>query len=152
MKKYILAIVAVLVLVILVWWLLPTTQAPQDETGESRQNSTSTENPTNSFGTMEGTVLLGPSCPTVQFPPQPGCEDKPYKTLIQVIQVGSPNSVPFKAVATDNNGYFKITLPAGSYTLQPEGGAPLPNCKPQNITVIENENQTINLSCDSGIR
>lgn len=101
---------------------------------------------------IRGTVLLGPTCPVEKVPPDPACADKPYKTTINAIKIGSPQSSIFKAVGSDDAGRYEITLPAGEYALQPVGGNPLPRCETKNVVVEANKFGEINLSCDTGIR
>lgn len=103
-------------------------------------------------GTVKGKVILGPTCPIVTDPPDPACADKPYKTTVQVIEIGSPKSAPVATVETNSLGIYTISLPAGEYALQPIGGNPLPRCETKNVTVRSDTAQSVNLSCDTGIR
>lgn len=103
-------------------------------------------------GTIRGTVLIGPTCPVVKNPPDPNCADKPYKTTVQVIKIGSPKSSPFAIAETDDQGRYTVTLPPGEYALQPIGGSPLPRCETKDVTVELNVTKEVNLSCDTGIR
>jgi hypothetical protein len=100
---------------------------------------------------VSGQVLLGPTCPVQKIPPDPACADKPYKTAIQVIAIGSPSGAPYATTQSNAQGYYEITLPPGQYALQPMGGSVMPRCETVEITVV-NLDQTVNLSCDTGIR
>lgn len=103
-------------------------------------------------GTVRGKVSLGPNCPVVKDPLDPACADKPYKTTVQVIEINSPKSAPVATVETNSQGIYTISLPVGEYGLQPIGGNPLPRCETKEVTVASNATQTVNLSCDTGIR
>lgn len=101
---------------------------------------------------VKGIVVLGPTCPVERIPPDPACAPKGYKTIVQVISVGSPNSAPFATVDTNASGEYSASLPPGKYSLQPVGGNTLPRCETKEITVVENIVQEVNLTCDTGIR
>lgn len=103
-------------------------------------------------GKIEGTVLLGPTCPVIKNPPEPQCADKPYKTNIQIIKIGSPQSSPFRVVSSDTLGKYEVMLPVGEYALQPVGGNTLPRCETKDVIVEANKIEEINLFCDTGIR
>ena len=99
---------------------------------------------------VEGTIVLGPTCPVERTPADPSCDDKPYSTSISVRASGSSTVVATtKSTAT---GAFKITLPPGAYTLLAEGGTVLPRCAVANVTVAPDTYTTVALSCDTGIR
>lgn len=101
---------------------------------------------------VSGRVSIGPTCPVVRNPPDPACADKPYKTTVQIISVGSPKSSPFATVETDKDGQYKIMLPPGEYAVQPAGGKTFPRCNTENVTVEPGMVKSINISCDTGIR
>lgn len=101
---------------------------------------------------VTGKVLLGPTCPVMRDPPDPNCADRPYETTIQVIEVGSPKSLPFATVKSDKEGKYYIALPPGRYSLQAVGGSVMPRCETRDVTVVSSKILEVNLSCDSGIR
>jgi hypothetical protein len=101
---------------------------------------------------VTGKVLLGPTCPVMKDPPDPGCADKPFQTTVQVIAIGSPKSSPFSTAKSDKDGTYKVILPPGEYGLQAVGNIPFPRCETKNITVEPNVMHEVNLSCDTGIR
>lgn len=101
---------------------------------------------------VSGVVSMGPICPVVQNPPDPGCADKSFATTVQVFAVGSISSAPFSSVETDKQGGYKIILPPGNYTLQAIGGNPFPSCETKDITIEPSKTITVDLSCDTGIR
>ena len=101
---------------------------------------------------VKGRVLLGPTCPVVQYPLDPKCADKPYQTTVQVIAVGSPKSSTFATVESDENGNYMVFLPPGEFALQPVGGNMLPRCETKEVTIEPDVMLEIDLYCDSGIR
>jgi hypothetical protein len=106
----------------------------------------------NQTGTVSGKVTLGPTCPVERIPPDPACAPKPYQTIIQIIALNSPQSAPFKVISSDAQGNYTVTLPAGAYNFQPQGGNTLPRCGNQEITVTAGANLNVDFSCDTGIR
>lgn len=100
---------------------------------------------------VEGTVLLGPTCPVMRVG-DTTCADKPYATTVQVILLKSPKSSTFATAQSDKEGKYKIMLPPGDYALQPLGGAPLPRCETKNITIEPGKIIQVDLNCDTGIR
>jgi len=101
---------------------------------------------------VAGIVTLGPTCPVLRNPPDPACADKPYKTTVQAIRVGSPAGAPFATAETDAAGAYRFSLPPGSYAIQPIGGRVLPRCETKEITVEPGIVADLDLTCDSGIR
>lgn len=102
-------------------------------------------------GTLVGQVLLGPTCPVERIPPFPGCEPRPYATMIAIF-AGGDTSAPYRTIVTDASGTFAVALPAGAYLIQPQSGSPLPRCASANVTVEAGATATTTLSCDTGIR
>lgn len=101
---------------------------------------------------INGKVLLGPICPVMKAIPDPNCADKPYKTTIQVIEIGSPKSSPFRTVESNENGFYELILPVGEYALHPIGGNPFPFCDTKEISIVDRDLTETNLNCDTGIR
>lgn len=100
---------------------------------------------------VQGTVLLGPTCPVERIPPDPACADKPYKTTISVYRTSDTVHV-FATAQTGVDGTFKISLAPGTYTVAAAGGAMLPRCTPTPATVAPNVYTKLTISCDTGIR
>ncbi|MFH0890579.1 MAG: hypothetical protein V1856_00925 [Candidatus Liptonbacteria bacterium] len=99
---------------------------------------------------IRGTVLLGPTCPVMRDPPDPGCADKPYETTILVYRFGAGSVIA--TVKSGTNGEFEVSLPPGKYTLAASGGAVLPRCSSVDAVVGQTGYVTANISCDTGIR
>lgn len=100
---------------------------------------------------VQGTVLLGPTCPVMREEDD-SCADRPYATTIYIIRVGSTQSVPFATVESDESGRYSIMLPPGEYSLQAQGGDTLPRCEEKTVEILPSVISNINISCDSGIR
>ena len=97
-----------------------------------------------------GAVSISPSCPVEKIPPDPNCAPKPYKTTISISRAGDP--AVLTTAKSDENGSFKADLPAGTYTVTPASGTPLPRCTSKEFTVTANQFTYATISCDSGIR
>ena len=100
---------------------------------------------------VEGVVTIGPTCPVMREG-DTSCADKPYVTVVQVIELGSPKSSPFSTAETNAEGRYKVLLPPGNYALQPIGGRVMPRCETREVTVVSSIMTNVDLSCDSGIR
>lgn len=98
-----------------------------------------------------GVVLLGPTCPVVQSPPDPACDDKPYETSISVFRAGDLANA-FAVSQSDSNGNFEVSLPPGEYIVRAGNGDMLPRCAQVSATVDSDAYTDITLSCDTGIR
>ena len=99
---------------------------------------------------VRGTVLLGPTCPVMRDPPDPGCADRGYQTMVSVYRKGSTSV--FATMKSSVNGTFLFSLPPGNYTLAARGGQAMPTCSPTDVTVGPSGYTTTTISCDSGIR
>lgn len=64
---------------------------------------------------VSGIALAEPVCPVETNPPDPACAPRPVAaaTVEAFDQTGSPVS----SAVTDEDGRFKMTLPAGAYTI-----------------------------------
>ncbi|MFH1650152.1 MAG: hypothetical protein ABIA93_06385 [Candidatus Woesearchaeota archaeon] len=97
-----------------------------------------------------GTVLLGPTCPVIQYPPNPKCADKPYQTTLMILQGGEE----IATVESDANGQFAIYLGPGNYTIRPvvEGDSRLPFASDMTVLVGRNGWTNVTVQFDTGIR
>ena len=100
-------------------------------------------------GIISGHVSLGPTCPVMRNPPDPGCADKPYAVAISVYKKGSANIT--KMIRSDASGNFSIVLPYGSYTLRSTKEAALPRCADVDVD-LHASSTNADISCDTGIR
>lgn len=103
------------------------------------------------WGTIYGTVLLGPTCPVVQDPPDPKCADKPYQTRLAVTTKDGARVI--KEFSSNAQGKFNIEIPPGTYMIRSAAAANvLPYCSSEVVTVGANGSVEAAVSCDTGIR
>jgi len=100
---------------------------------------------------IRGLVILGPTCPVMRDPPDPGCDDRPYQTSIIVSRANTPTQV-FARAESNALGRFEISLPPGDYLVDAAGGEVLPYCSQTPATVGASGYTEITVSCDTGIR
>lgn len=104
-----------------------------------------------SWGTIRGTVLLGPTCPVVMDPPDPTCADKLYETSLAITTIDQ--SRVMREVRSNAQGVFRVDLPAGTYAIRSAAVAHvLPYCSVDQVVVPINESVEVTVYCDSGIR
>lgn len=99
---------------------------------------------------IKGEVMLGPTCPVIQNPPDPNCADKPYETLVTVFRKADPVHA-FAITKSDKSGMFSFSLPPGEYVLG-AGESNLPRCNHTDVTVYSEGYTQADISCDTGIR
>lgn len=100
---------------------------------------------------VRGTVLLGPTCPVVQNPPDPRCADKPYQTRLVITT--SDQSKVIKEFSSDADGKFYVQIPPGKYAIRTAAAANiLPYCAHDAFNVEADTFTDITVSCDTGIR
>ena len=102
---------------------------------------------------IRGTVMIGPSCPTVQYPPvDNSCDDKPFSTSVSIYFESNPTS-PILILKSDAQGKFSADVVPGDYIVRAKGGgnAP-PGCPEARVTVTGEQYTTVTINCDSGIR
>ncbi|OHA83695.1 MAG: hypothetical protein A2408_00295 [Candidatus Yonathbacteria bacterium RIFOXYC1_FULL_52_10] len=99
---------------------------------------------------IRGVVMIGPTCPVVQFPPTGECDDKPYETTIDIYNSAGARM----AVATsESDGTFEVSLPPGTYTLKPNmPQGRMPSAGEQTVTVLATGYVEVTVQYDSGIR
>ena len=99
-----------------------------------------------------GQVLIGPTCP-VERPGDTTCVPRPFPTHIDVYK----GDQKIETIATDNTAKYIVHLDPGVYSLEPQGaqgGVPFPSChgERKEVEVREGVFETVNFSCDTGIR
>jgi hypothetical protein len=98
---------------------------------------------------IEGRVTVGPTCPVERVgtpcPPAP---------LSAVIIVRDSTGAKVARVASGKDGLFRVDLPPGTYTLDPQspGPAGLPRGEPQTVEVRRGAYTHAEVHYDSGIR
>jgi hypothetical protein len=96
---------------------------------------------------IEGQVFVGPMCPVVRE--GEACPDQPYQAFLTVT---SPKGERIVQIQTDEQGRFRIPLPAGEYVLHPESPNAFPFADEQKIVVEEGKFTQVVVNYDSGIR
>lgn len=104
------------------------------------------------WGSIYGTVYLGPVCPVVMDPPDPSCADKLYETKLVVTT--EDQSKVIKEFSSDEEGRFNVEVPPGRYSIRSVVAANvLPYCSLNEVAVVEaNSSVEVNVYCDTGIR
>lgn len=101
---------------------------------------------------IQGIVMSGPTCPVMQYPPDPKCDDKPIMTNISVYR-SSDTSRSIAMLESGEDGTFSVSLPPGEYVVMAGSfGVPFPRCSDTNVTVGTSGYSEITVSCDTGIR
>jgi len=114
----------------------------------STTSATTEPPPTKRFG-VSISVHAGPTCP-VERPDEP-CPDVPVRGTVQVRLAGATDGEVQVSGPTDTAGNYRAELPAGSYVVTVDTGAPLPRCEAQTFTVLDRDVE-VDIPCDSGIR
>ena len=98
------------------------------------------------FGIVQGTVTAGPTCPVEQAGHP--CPPRPVSGVVSARRAAA-------AVLTatiSKGGNYRITVPAGTYTLTVQTGSLLPRCPPAQVVVSAGVSEEADISCDTGIR
>jgi hypothetical protein len=98
---------------------------------------------------IEVYVTEGPTCPGPVPVGSTECQDQPYQATIEVLRSDTKNLTQFQ---TDANGYFKLTLPAGTYILHPLSGETFPRAADHTIVVTANHYTQVSILYDTGLR
>lgn len=105
-------------------------------------------------GTLEGSVVSGPTCPTepAERSPSPGCEDQPVPGA--TIVVLTPDGQEVTQVTADAAGSFRVELKPGAYRIAPQPVDGLLGTPDESrATIIAGESITLApLRYDTGIR
>jgi hypothetical protein len=105
-----------------------------------------------SKGIILGIVLLGPTCPVMQDPPDPDCADKPYQT--ELVLTTADQSKVIQEFRSDIYGRFQIEVSPGEYAIRSAAAVNvLPYCSnSETIWVGTNGTTEVTVFCDTGIR
>ncbi len=95
---------------------------------------------------IEGLVTIGPSCAVIKM--DTPCPDMPMQATLVVLDA---QGVAVAEAQSDAQGYFKVTLPPGAYTLQPQGNK-IQRAAEQAVTVTAGQFISVTVQYDSGIR
>jgi len=102
---------------------------------------------TSSAFTVNGSVLVGPTCPVERNPPDPQCANKPYTGVLVLTNTATGKQY---TPTTTPDGTFTISLTRGVYDVGTQGGSPFPRCSGK--IEITGPSAHIPIVCDSGIR
>lgn len=98
---------------------------------------------------VSGVVTRGPMCPVVR--PDGECPDALYETDVMVYRASSPQAV-FASTRSDVDGKFLIHLPPGDYIVNATNQGISKICREVSVTVGSDKVESVNISCDTGIR
>ncbi len=101
---------------------------------------------------VRGTVMLGPTCPVMQNPPDPECADRPFKT--DLVLTSTDGTKILKYFNSDSQGVFSVSIAPGFYLIRSAPGGPsMPSCAKSEVIEVKTNSYTITtVSCDTGIR
>lgn len=104
--------------------------------------------PTPTDSGIEGHITIGPTCPVMQIGNP--CPDRPYQATLTVLTSISKHKVT--QFRTDSNGYFRVALSPGEYTLHPESPNVMPHAADVPFAVEAHQFTRVDIVYDSGIR
>lgn len=97
---------------------------------------------------IEGQTVMGPACPgPIQI--DTPCPDTPVQATITILK---GNSEQVSQVQSNTQGMFTVTLPPGTYILQPEPLSALQHAEPMTVTVAAGDFISVIITYDSGMR
>ena len=122
------------------------TAACADDTASTTTASATT---TPATAVVRGTVTAGPTCPVVQQGVD--CSDRPVSGA--VIELQDLQGVIVATAASDADGHYEITAPAGVYMVVPQPVEGLMGtAAPVEVTLAAGSAEVVDLSYDTGIR
>ena len=98
------------------------------------------------LGTVQGTVTAGPTCPVEQAGHP--CPPRPVSGAISARRADGTTLT----ATVSKDGTYRLTVPAGTYTLNIQTRSLLPRCPPAKVAVSAGTIVHANISCDTGIR
>lgn len=96
-----------------------------------------------------GSVTAGPTCPVMRVG-DTSCDERPVAGAVLVVRDGKGGEVA--RVTTDGSGLYRIPLPAGSYTLEPQAMKGLMGTAPATPFTVGSGLSIVPVSYDTGIR
>ena len=101
---------------------------------------------------IRGMVLIGPTCPVVQNPPEDSCNDRPYQARLAVTTPDGSRVI--SEFSSDMDGIFNIPLLPGEYAVRSAVATNvLPYCSSRDAIIVGPTGYTeTTIYCDSGIR
>jgi hypothetical protein len=96
---------------------------------------------------IQGTVLLGPTCPVEQAGQSPCVTPYPG-----VLVITDTDEHQVARITAGGDGRFRLALAPGDYVILPEPGDPFPQAQPIDVTVVPGQFADVQVNYDSGIR
>ncbi len=98
---------------------------------------------------LEGVVTLGPLCPVQQLGVP--CPDRVYSATLVVLDT---DGVEVARVTSGGDGWYRVAVAPGEYTLVPQtpSGVPLPFAGSIEVVVVDGVYSVVDVAYDSGIR
>ncbi len=96
---------------------------------------------------VEGTVMLGPTCPVERAGED--CEDQPFAAKLLIVDA---TGATVAATTSAADGSFRVGVAPGSYRIEDGEQNVMPFLKPVDVVVRPNGYTRVRLSFDSGIR
>jgi hypothetical protein len=103
-------------------------------------------NPESISSGIEGQVIIRPISPVER---RGVTNFRPYSATMTVLD---ESGRPLTQFRSGEDGYFRVTLAPGTYTLRPESPDRYPRAAEQAVTVSEGEFTHVCITYDSGIR
>lgn len=97
-------------------------------------------------GTVQGTVTAAPTCPVEQA--GHACPPRPVSGVVSVVGGGGPSST----ATIGKDGAYRLSIPAGTYTLKVRSPSAFPTCPSVTVVVTRGSTSHANIACDTGIR
>ena len=98
---------------------------------------------------IEGWVTEGPMCPGPVPVGNNPCPNQPYQATIIILNA---NNTQVAQTQSNANGYFKIELAPGTYTIHPVSGKSFPYAADQTVTVVPGQYSQVTIMFDTGMR
>jgi hypothetical protein len=98
---------------------------------------------------IEGRILAGPTCP-VENVNDPSCADRPVPNATLVVL--DANGTEVARIASDANGHYGVTLPPGSYTIEPQPVEGFMRVAGPIAVTVGGGVVTLDVTMDTGIR
>jgi len=126
----------------------PPSSGPSPAAPASATPGTAVTATTAPRGGIAGRVFIGPACPGPMIESSP-CPDKPYQATIAVLDQNHSLVTSFEA---DTQGYFRVELDPGTYTLVPRPPDVMTRAPEQTVAVVSGRFVSVTITYDTGIR
>jgi hypothetical protein len=98
------------------------------------------------YGAVRGTITAGPTCPVEQAGHP--CPPRPVSGAVSARRTDGTTLTG----TISKDGTYRVTVPAGTYTVNVQTGSLLPRCPPVEVAVSAGATVQANIFCDTGIR